>query len=120
MIHRLNSHRREKEGDLLKMTRMHSLLQEAFLSTSQRKRKKTNLLCKINKKKLNNELSMELKFRYSPDWQVSTPAGVRIFGSIFNKKSQCTPARQAPNLNIGRQTESTETPRGNGEGQSSN
>ncbi len=31
------------------------------------------------------------------------------------KKSQSAPARQAPNLNIGRQTESTETPRGDGQ-----
>jgi hypothetical protein len=30
------------------------------------------------------------------------------------KKSQSAPARQAPNLNIGRQTEDVETPQGGG------
>ena len=43
--------------------------------------------------------------------KMGRPVGDR---SMF-KKSQSAPARQAPNLNIGRQTESTGTPQGNGE-----
>ena len=43
--------------------------------------------------------------------KMARPVGDR---SMF-KKSPSMPARQAPNLNIGRQTESTETPRGDGQ-----